>query len=136
MIDDLFEVSEQSEYLSVSGNPLGVFDLFHRRVDEGLIERSLLARERTKYLVLHLFGQILDDLWVGFDASEDKRCDDVSESFFGFFVVIALNGHPIEPLESRMRAQEPRIEEVQDRPELGESVFDRRSREGDAEIGL
>ncbi len=116
MVDDLFEMREQREHMTVAGDAVGAFDLFHRGVYERLIERGLFPRQRAKDFVFHFFGEIPNDLRVGFDAAQDERRNDVSQPFFGFFVVVSLDRDAVKALESRMRSQQPRIEKIEDRP--------------------
>ena len=123
MVADLLEAHEKGEYQPLAANALGFLKLLGQLFDGLLVERGLLAAELAEGLDLGLVGQIRDDGLVGLEAPQDVRPYQVAQRAVGVvrFVREALG----VARELPGRAEQPRVEEVEDRPQVAEPVFDR-----------
>jgi hypothetical protein len=97
------------------------------------VDRALLARQIAELIHLDLLGEILGDLLLR--AAQDEGVDRRAKTLRGL-VVARLDGPREALLELVERAEQARRDEVEDAPDLGEAVLDRRAREGEAPPAL
>src|SRR5439155_12839750 len=99
-------------------------ELPRERVDSSLVERCLHAGETAVRLHLGLVGQVRDDVRIVLPPPEKIRLHEPAQRR------IRLLPPPRERLrearERARRSEEPRVQEVEERPEIGEPVLHRR----------
>ena len=105
-------------------------DVRKQLVDDRLVERCLLASQVARLRELDLVGQLRRDRPIGLDPAEDERRRDAAEPLGRVIVTPAFDRDREAAVEVLLRAQEPGVREVHDRPELAEPVFDRCSGRG------
>ncbi len=105
---------------------LGIRHALQRFRHHRLIERRLLLRQRAGHLHLQLLRQILDDGRVALEAAQDKGIDQIAQPPRRIGVLIALDGQSEGLPEPFLRSQETWIEELHNRPQFGEPIFNRR----------
>src|SRR5690606_10675803 len=110
----------------------GGLDAAKLLVDDGLVERGLLARQRADDLHLVLAGQVLNDTGIALEAPQDEWSHDALEACGHRVVAIALDGEREVAAERTERAKQARVGKLEDRPQLGEAVLDRRTGEREA----
>jgi hypothetical protein len=115
--------------------PVGVLGLLEHLVDDRLVERRLLLGEVAVDAHLDLLGQVGDDAPVGLQPAQDERAGRLAQTLGRVAVAVALDRRRVAALERRRRAEQPRIEEVHDRVELGQPVLDRRAGQRDPMAG-
>ena len=129
MIADLLESSQQRQHQAATLHAFGLGDLAHRVLQDGLVERRLLAGERAVHLHLVLLGQVGDDGAVGLEAPQDERRGERLEARRGVGVGGALDGHGELAPELLGRAEIARVDDLEDAPQIGQAVFHRRARQ-------
>jgi hypothetical protein len=98
-------------------------------VHDRLIERGLLAGQVAVHLHLQLGWQVGDDRAVGLHPAQHERAGETLEQRGRVLVVEALD-RDREPGAERPRgAEQPRVEELHDRPQLGQPVLHRGARQ-------
>ena len=70
VVADLLELGHRGQHVAAPLDALGVLDLLHHVVDDGLVERGLLGGEPVVLLDLDLLGQVVDDGRVGLDPAQ------------------------------------------------------------------
>ena len=130
MIADLLDGREHRQDPPPTLHPLlESDDVTKPLVDGRLIERRLLARERTEARELDLIGQIGRDRRVDLHAAQHERRGDLAQEIRRRLVPVALDRHRELPLEGALSPEQPRVEKINDRPELGEAILDRCARQ-------
>ncbi len=125
VVAHLFELGHRGQHVAAPLDPFGVFDLFHHVGDDGLIQRRLLGGELAVLLDLDLLRQIVDDRRVGLEPAQDvgpRRC---AQPFGRFGVPVPLDRDRVAGAEAFGGSEQARVEEVHDRPQLGEPVLHR-----------
>jgi hypothetical protein len=93
-----------------------------------LVDDRCSPREIADLIGLDLLGEVLGDLVLG--APQDERVDRRAQPLRR--LVVALLDRASEALlELVERAEQPRRDEVEDAPDLGQAVLDRRAGEGE-----
>ena len=126
VVADLLEAHEEGEHQPLALDALGVLELLGQLLDGLLVERGLLAAELAEGLDLGLVGQIGDDGLVGLEAPQDVGPHQVAQRAVG--VVRLVREALGVARELPGRAEQPRVEEVEDRPQVAEPVLDRACR--------
>ena len=133
----LTEPREAGEDLDVALRHALTLDLAHdlraHFLEDRRVERRLLAGELAELIGLDLLGEILRDL--GLRAAEDERVDRGAEALGGLLIA-RVDGTRVTLLELVERAEQAGADEVEDRPDLGEAILDRRAGEREAALGL
>src|ERR1019366_3167718 len=117
-------------------DPLDLRRLLQHLLDDRLVETRLLLGQMAVDAHFDLLRQAADDLLVGLQAAQNERTGRPAQTRCSVLVAEALDRSRIAALERRRRAQQPRVEEVHDRVQLGQSVLYRRARERDAVTGF
>ena len=129
MVADLLEAQEGGEDRAAPLDALHraepVLELLHRL----LVERGLLPGEGAERAHLGLVRQVGDDLAIGLEPPQDVGLHQRPER--AVVAIPAGRQLPGDPRESPGAAQEPGVQEVEQRPEIAEPVLDRRARQGD-----
>jgi hypothetical protein len=125
VVADLLELGHRRQHVAAPLDALAVLDLLHHVVDDRLVQRGLLAGEPVVLGDLDLLGQVVDDRRVGLDAAEQVRAGDAAQEGGGLGVAVPLDGDRVAGAEAVGGAQQPGVEHVHDRPQLGEPVLDR-----------
>ena len=132
VVADLLERGEQLEHEAAPADALRLGDLGHRLAHDRLVERHLLGGQRHEPIGLGLRRQLRRDAGVGLAPAQQEGPHQPGERVGGVRVAVALDRHGDPPAERLERAEQPGRGPVEDRPELGEAVLDRRAGEGDA----
>ena len=135
VVADLLERRQQRQDVAPALEPARTADARHRHVDGRLVERCLLPRERAVDLVLLLLGQVLDDVRVGLETPQHKGAHHLLERLAGLGIAEPLDGHGELATELTQAAEQAGVGELEDGPELGQPVLDRRAGERDAMVG-
>ena len=107
-----------------------LFQVLHRL----FVERRLLAAEAAIRLQLGLVGQVGDDRLVGLHAAQDVGPHQLAQ--WAVRIVLAV-GKLLGVARELLRvAQQPRIDEIEDRPKVTEVILDRRAGQCDACLRL
>ena len=123
---ELGEFGQNLELLLLELLGLTMLHLLGDTVLVGKVKLALLALQMREDGVLDLLGQVGDHVLL--DAAQHEGRDEGLEA--ARRVALGMLDRALEALgETLMRAQEPRHQEVEDAPELGEAVLDRRTRE-------
>ena len=109
------------------GSPPALGGVGDERVEHGLVEADLLGRHRAVVELVDAVGQLGGDLGLALGAAEHE--DAVEGPQRG----LALAGQLGD--ERRPRADEAGVGEVEDRPQVAETVLDRRAGEGEPAAG-
>ena len=108
--------------------PSAVLELLGQVANRLLVQGGLFAAERAEGRHLDLIGQVGDDSLVGLQPAQDVRPDQRAER-----LVRRPGLHLLDQAGERLgAAEQARVEEIEQRPEVGQAVLDRRSRHGDA----
>jgi hypothetical protein len=110
------------EHVAAALDPAGVLDLVHHVVHDRLIERCLLGGELAVLLDLYLVRQIVDDGWVGLEPAQHVRPGDGAQPLRRLGEAVALDRDRVPGPELLAGSQYARVEEVHDRPQLGQPV--------------
>ena len=132
---DLAQLGELGEYLELVLLKLIGLAMLHLLGDAvlvGQIELALLAGELRHDRVLDLLGQVGHHVFL--NAAQHKRRHERLQASSA--VTLGVFDRALKALGKRLaRAQKARHQKVEDAPELGQSVFDRRARQGKAHAG-
>ena len=109
----------------------GLVGLFN----DGCVERGLFLGQRAKDLHFQLVRQVGDDGLVGLEAAEQEWARQALQTLGRLGIVVGLDRDEEAAFELRLRSQEAGVEELHDRPQVADVVFDRRAGEGDAIVG-
>src|SRR5262249_27642656 len=133
----LTETREAGEDLNVAlAHPLPLdlaHDLSAHFFEYCTVERGLLARELAEVVGLDLLCEILGDL--RFRAAKNERMDRGTQTPGGLLVT-RVDRSRVALLELVERTEQTGAHEVEDRPDLRKPIFDRRTAEREASIGL
>ena len=144
MVADLLEAHQEREHEPAALHAVDLLELFFERVDGLAVECGLRTRELAERLDLGLVRQVGDDALVGLQASENVGPHQLTQRRIGIACLVhrgsragvcLLRGQPLGELAELLgRAEQPRIEEVEDRPQIAEPVLDRRAGQRDARL--
>src|SRR3981189_2380405 len=132
MIADLLELGERREHHPLALYAACRFEFGHRLLDHGGIERGLLLAQSAKNLHLKLFGQVRNNRLVGLEAAQDERRCQFLQVRRRYLVARGLDWDEEIPLELGLSADQPRIKELHQRPQIAHVVLDRSAGERDA----
>ena len=99
-----------------------------------LVELALRTAQLDRAHHLRLRRELLRD--VALQSAEDVRGDQLAKRHETLLVPALLDRHAIEATEVHLVAEETRVGEVEQRPELAEVVLDRRAREAEPVLGV
>ncbi len=126
MVADLLELAEHRQHGAAASEALSVrLDPRQPAVDGRLVEARLLDREPAVRLLDRDRGQLELDLRRVLFAPEDERLHDRAQPLQRPLVAAQLDRSRERPLERLARAEQARVDDVHDRPELAEPVLDR-----------
>src|SRR5207249_8366140 len=131
VIADLLEAHEVGQHQAASLDALreardGMLEL----VDRLLVERGLRAGEETERLHLSLVRQVRDDGAVGLEPAQEVWPDQAAQ---WRIAVVRSIGQPLgERRELVRRAQQARVQEVVERPQISQAILDGRAGKRDA----
>ena len=91
VVADLLELGKGRQDQAAALDALGGFQFFFDFLHHGRIEGSLLPAQVAKHFHLQLFGQIADDLLIGFEPAQDKGTGEPLQTMGGFGVALGLN---------------------------------------------
>ena len=132
MVADLLQLPEHREDGSPAVEPaLVLLDPRHPAVDRRAVEARLLDGEAARDLRDRDRRQVELDLGRVLRASEHERPHERAEPLERVGVPSELDRAGERPLERLAGAEQARVDEVHDRPELSEAVLDRCPREGE-----
>jgi hypothetical protein len=104
-------------------------------VDDVLVEHGLLAGQPGPRHLLDLVREVGHERAVGLAATQDERLGEPPEPRCRLAVAAALDRLAVPVAELFPAAQQARVDRVEDRPQLGEAVLDRRAGEGELLAG-
>ena len=132
---DLAQLGELGKHLELVLLKLAGFAMLHLLGDTilvGQIELALLAGELCHDGVLDLLGQVGHHVFL--NAAQHKRRHECLQASGA--IALGVFDRALKALGKRLaRAQKARHQKVEDTPELGQAVFDRRARQGKAHTG-
>ena len=132
---DLAQLGELGEHLELVLLKLVGFAMLHLLGDAilvGQIELALLAGKLRHDGVLDLLGQVGHHVFL--NAAQHKRRHECLQASGA--IALGVFDRALKALGKRLaRAQKARHQKVEDAPELGQAVFDRRARQGKAHTG-
>ena len=131
MVADLLERGQELEHEAAPADSLRLGDLGHRLPNDRLVERHLLGGQGNQPIRLRLRRQVGSDRRVGLAPTQQERSYHPGEGVDGGRVAVAFDGDGDPPTERLERAEQAGRGPVEDRPEIGEAVLDRRAGEGD-----
>ena len=123
MVADLLEAGERSEHHSAPLDAAGIitFKSLRENLDRLLIENGLGFREAAKNLHLGLVRQVRGDARVGLHPAQNvRRYQAPQRRVAGVLVVLQCLG---EIPELCRAAKQAGIDEIEDRPQVAETVF-------------
>ena len=136
VVADLLELGEGGEHDRAALHALVVIGGFEQFVDDVLVEHRLLAGEAGPGDLLDLVGQLGHELAIGLGTAQHEwpRQRPQRRRRFGGDrrVVAALDRLGVAMAEALARSEHAGVDPVEDRPQLGEPILDRRAGEGDA----
>ena len=100
-------------------------------VDDVLVQHGLLAGQPGPRDLLDLVGKVGDELAVGLGAAEHERLGEPAQPGRGVGVAVRSIGRGEAVPEPLPAAEHARVDGVEDGPQLGEPVLDRRAGERD-----
>src|SRR5262249_48056508 len=132
MIADLLQPHQEGQHDAFALQALGRVERGGQLLNRILVERRLLATERAERLELSLVREVSDDRLVGLEPPQDVRPYQLAQWTEGasrrlaeaFYEARELLGGP----------QQSGIDEVEDGPQIANTVFDRRAGQRDAEL--
>ena len=132
MVAYLLQLGQRRQHHALALDALRLGDRLLGIAQHGLVERGLLARQRAEDLHLHLLGQVGDDGAIGLEPAQDEGAGEPAQPRHGRRVAAGVDRHEEGPFELRLRAEEPGVQELHDRPQVADVVLDRRAGERDA----
>ena len=132
VVADLLEASQRGEHEAAPAHACGLLCVGQQLVDNGLVHVRLLAGERRPRDLLDLVGQVWHQRLVGLRAAQQERPGEAAQFGGGYRVVLALDRVGEVLAELRGIPQQPGGDDLEDGPQLGESVLDGRTGERDS----
>src|SRR5581483_12091534 len=111
------ELHQGAEDQALALNAFGFFNRSASFLDDGGVQRRLLARQVAKHLHLQLVGQVGDDAIVGLEPAQKEWAGQTLEAASRFGVMIGLDGHEKAAAKVGPRAQKAGIEKLPNRPQ-------------------
>ena len=134
MIADLLQPHQHRQHDALALDALGLLQALRQVLDGLAVQRRLPAAEAAQRLDLGLVGQIGDDRLVGLHPAQDVGPHQLAQRAVG---VVGPLGQALGVAGELLGvAQQARIDEVEDRPQIAEVIFDRRSGQRDPRLGL
>ena len=129
-----FSWLEHREHRRRAGRSVSLLllDPRHPAVDRRLVEARLLDRQPAVVLLDRDRRQLELDLGRVLRAPQDERLHDRAQPLERALVAVHLDRPRERAVEPLARAEQPRVDDVHDRPQLAEPVLDRRARHRDA----
>ena len=125
MVARLLELHQRRQDDSRALDPLCPLCLLEHLVDDRLVKRRLLRGQMAVDPHLDLVREVADDLLVGLQPAQDERAGRLAQACRRMLVAPPLDRRRVAALERRGRPEQPRVEEVHDRVQLGQAVLDR-----------
>ena len=91
------------------------------------VERHLTGRERREVVDDVLFREFIENPRIGLHASQQERSRDLAEAVDCAGVPVLFDGLDVFAAELRRGSEEPGLQDREDRPVFGQTVFDRRA---------
>ena len=134
VIAQLLESHQIGQHQASPLHPVQALQGAGHLVDQLGVNRRLPLAKTAKRPNFRLVGQIGDDPLVRLHPPKNVRLNQPPQRC----ITLLLAGieHLDEILELVLRAQQTRAEEIEQRPEVRQPVFDRRARQGDPRLGL
>ncbi len=130
MVADLLEPHQHRKHDALALNAFGSVEAPGKVLDGLAVQRRLPAGQPAQRLDLRLVGQVGDDRFVGFHASQDVGSHQLAKRTV--WIVCPL-GQPLRiARELPSIAQQARVQEIEDRPQVAQVILDRRSGQRDA----
>ncbi len=132
VVAHLLQPHQRAQHHAASLDSLLVhrLDPLQRLLDHRLVQCGLFGRQVAVDLHLQLVRQVLDNGGVGLEAAQDERPHQPFQPLGSQPILVAFDGQRKRLAEPGLRAQEPRVEELHDRPQLRQPVLDRRTGQG------
>ena len=131
MVADLFEPHQVRQHDPAALDAVDRLQLPGQLADRLLVERGLAAAQAAERVDLGFVGQVGDDAAVGLEPAQNVRPDERAQREVG--VAAFARGEPFgEVGELLGPAEQAGVEEIEQRPQVGQPVLDRRAGEGDA----
>ena len=126
MVTDLLQLHHRRQHQAPAFDArLAFLDPGHHLVQHRLVEGGLLSGDVAKDLHLDLVGKVGDDRPVRLEPAEDERLGRLLEPGGDLLIAVSLDRDRDPAPEVGGGTKQARIQEVHDRPELGEPVLDR-----------
>ena len=135
VIADLLQPRQHRENQSAASDPRRTLHRTQHLVQHCLIESRLFTREVAVHDHLQLLGEVADDIRVGLEAPQQERLHEPAQPLAAVRVAVALDGNGVAASEFRPGAKIARIQGVEDRPELRETVLQRGAGERHSRVG-
>ena len=128
MVADLLEPHELGQHDAPPLDAVDRFELLGQVAHRLLVEGRLLAAQVAVGRHLGLVGQVGDHPLVGLQPAEDVGPDERAQRLIGRSGLQLLD----EAGEGLGSAEQAGVQEIEERPEVGEAILDRRAGHGDA----
>ena len=132
VVANLLEAHQERQHDALARDAVGRFERCAEVLDRALIERCLRRAQRAPGLELGLVGQVGNHPFVGLQAAQDVRANQIAQRA----VVLVLRQAPGEVAEDLARSEQSGVSEVEDRPQVRQAILDRRPGQRDSRIGL
>lgn len=129
MVADLLEMGQRPEHDAGLAVLPGAFEVALHGFEDAAVKERLLLRQRAIGVDLALVRQVADDRAVAFEPSQDVGRSEAAQRRTALLLLLLERFDPL--LKARQRAEQPRRQEIEDAPEVGQAVFDRRAGERD-----
>jgi hypothetical protein len=131
VVADLLEPGERGEHPPAPLHALEVLGVDQQLVDHLLVEHRLLLGELGEGDLLDLVGQVGQQPLVGLGAPQDERLGERAEPGRHLGVAVTFDRRRVLLAELLLAPEQPGVDRVEDRPQLGQPVLDRCAGEGE-----
>ena len=133
MVADLFEMQQQGKHNALALQAAAFLHLLRSFCEQLAVKHRLLRRKGDIIDLLQLVGQIGNNFFISLNTPQQKRRDHI----FQLRVALGILLQPAAEIAEFLHAAEQAlIEKIKQRPEIGEVVFDRRTRHGDPHTAI
>ena len=122
VVADLLEPHQERQHQALALNPLGFLKLLGQLFDRLLVEGSLLPAELAKRFHFGLVRQVRDHRFIRLQPPQNVGPHELAQWAIG--IVRPVRKAFDEVSELLRRSQQPRIDEVENGPEIAEPVLD------------
>ena len=130
VVADLLEPGQGGEHEAAPLHAGGRGGVGEQLVDDVLVQHGLLPGERGPRDLLDLVRQVRHQRAVGLGAPQDERLGDAPQPRRGVAVAVALDRLGEAVPEALPAAEHPGVDGVEDGPQVGQPVLDRRAGQG------